>query len=200
MDENIREKGIAQCIAERQGTTPRGAFSKSAFVRTGGAALRDINELAGSYVMGDGMAFANPDNASRADTPDDMRGDKGHKIANNMGIDEFYIPPAETTSAGFNPNLMPFHSTAFDAMSENAAAEDAAKVKTVGGYSDFREIPLRKLEELLNANPEIQKQVWDYRDSLLDKVRNGKANMEDHDIIEAMFGHAFDLLPADKTE
>ena len=31
MADDIRDKGIAQCIAERQGMTPRGAFSKSTF-------------------------------------------------------------------------------------------------------------------------------------------------------------------------
>ena len=31
MEDDIRDKGIAQLIAERQGKTPRGAFSKSSF-------------------------------------------------------------------------------------------------------------------------------------------------------------------------
>ena len=93
------------------------------FLKAGGAALRDVNELAGVRIMGSGMAYANPDNASRADIPDNMRGDKGHRSANNMGIDEVYFVPQTYTSAGSNPNQLPFKSTAFDAMADAAAEE-----------------------------------------------------------------------------
>ena len=45
MADDIRNKGIAQLIAERQGTTPRGAFSKSAFEK-GGQPLSEFQNVA----------------------------------------------------------------------------------------------------------------------------------------------------------
>lgn len=75
MDENINEKGIAQLIAERQGTTLRGAFSKAVPTRSPTTDKKDIatafaNDAAYKEEVLEGLGqgyFSSPDEAAEAE-------------------------------------------------------------------------------------------------------------------------------------